>query len=174
MHVAISTQARAVCKIRHDRAYDFDPSRGIWLRRLESEEEVGNLITNAGRVTLHTYLYGTAAQRASAVLGADGLSYIGLTNDGAAPAAGDVALTSELSGNGLTRGPGVVVLPTGSGTVTTVTRVFTYVGGPSQAVQKTALFDAASGGHMAHEILFTSRTLATNDTLTVSFSITLS
>lgn len=170
--IPVSLQARAVCKIRHDRAYDFDEKRGIWLTRLESEEEVANLITNGGRVTVHTYIYGTAAQRASASLGADGLSYIGLSNDATAPAAGDTALTAELSGNGLSRAQGVVTLPVGAGTITTVSRVFTYSGGAPQGVQKTALFDAASAGHMAHEILFTPRTLNTNDTLTVTFSIT--
>lgn len=168
----VSLQARAVCKIRHDRAYDFDADRGIWLLRLESEEEVANLITNAGRVAVHTYIYGTSAQRASASLGSNGLSFIGLSNDGTSPAAGDTSLTSELSGNGLTRAQGTVTLPTGSGTITTVSHVFTYSGVSPQGAQKTALFDASSAGHMAHEILFTPRTLNQNDTLTVTFSIT--
>lgn len=167
-------QARAVCKIRHDRAYDFDESRGIWLRQLESEEEVGNLITNLGRVTVHTYIYGTASQRTAATLGPNGLSYIGLTNDSNSPAAGDTALTAELSGNGLSRIQGAVTLPVGSGTITTVSHLFTYTGGAPQGVQKTALFDALSGGHMAHEILFTPRTMNTNDTITITFSITVS
>jgi len=165
-------QARATCRVRHERAYDYDDDRGIWLRHLESEEEVGNILTNAGRVVLHTFIYGTAAQRTSASLGPDGLSYIALTNDGTAPAAGDTTLTGELSGNGLDRAQGLVVLPTGAGTITTVSKQFTYTGG-GQDVQKTALFDAASVGNMAHEILFTQRSLATNDTITISFQITL-
>jgi hypothetical protein len=173
MQIQLQTQARAVCRIRHDVAYDFDEERGIWLRRLESEEEIGNLITNAGRITLHTYIYGTAAQRSSALLGAEGMSYIGLSNDGTAPGAGDTALAGEVSGNGLSRAQGAVTLPVGSGTITTVVKVFTYVGVSPQAVQKTALFDAATGGHMAHEILFTQRTLNTNDTISCTFSITL-
>jgi len=171
--MSIQFQARAVCTVRHDKAYEFDEERGIWLTHLESEEQIGNLITNAGRVVLHTYIYGTSAQRASASLGAGGLNYIGLSNDNASPAAGDTVLASELSGNGLTRAQGTVTLPTGSGTITTISNVFTYVGGPNQSVQKTALFDAASSGHMAHEILFTPRVLSTNDTLTCTFSITL-
>lgn len=167
-----SLRARAICKIRHEVAYDFDEKRGIWLRRLESEEEVSNLITDAGRVALHTYIYGTTAQRTAAGLGT-GLNFIALSNDGTAPAAGDTTLAGELSGNGLDRVQAVVTLPTGAGTVTSISNQFTYTGGPSQGVQKTALFDASSGGKMAHEILFTQRTLNTNDTITITFSITL-
>lgn len=165
-------RARAVCKITHKEAYDFDERRGIWLRRVVSEEEVGNLILDGGRVAIHTYIYGTTAQRTAASLGT-GLNYIALSNDATAPAAGDTTLTGELVGNGLDRVQGAVVLPTGAGTVTTVTNEFTYSGGGSQGVQKTALFDANSGGLMAHEILFTQRTLNTSDALTISFVITL-
>ena len=168
-----SHNVRARCKIQHHVAYDFDEKRGLWLYRLESEEEIGNLITDAGRRTVHTYIYGTAAQRVAASLGADGLSYIALSNDAGSPAAGDTALAGELSGNGLTRAAGVVTLPTGAGTITTVAKQFTYTGGGTQGVQKTALFDATSSGHMAYEILFTQRTLNTSDTITITFSITL-
>ena len=165
-------RARALCKIRHEVAYDFDERRGIWLKRLDSEEEIRNILTNAGRVALHTYIYGTTSQRTSAGLGT-GFNYIGLSNDATAPAAGDTALTGELSGNGLDRASGTVTLPTGSGVITTVEKMFTYTGVASQGVQKTALFDAASSGKMVHEILFTSRTLNTNDTITITFNITL-
>lgn len=165
-------KARAVARIVHERPYDYDEKRGLWLFEKLSEEEVGNLITDAGRVTLHTYIYGLAADRVAASLGADGLSYIALTNDGIAPAAGDTTLTGELSGSGLTRTQGTVLLPTGAGTITTVSNQFTNSGGPQQ-VQKTALFDAGAAGNMAHELLFTQRTLVTSDTITITFSITL-
>lgn len=165
--------ARAFLKVRHDTAYDYDERRKLWVYRKGEEEEVGNILTDAGRVTLHTFIYGTAGQRIAASLGAGGLNYIGLTNDAAAPAAGDTSLTGELSGNGLDRVQGTVTLPTGSGTISSIQHQFTYTGGAPQSVQKTALFDASSGGNMAHEILFTQRTLATNDTLTMTFNITL-
>lgn len=166
-------KARAFLKVRHDQAYDYDEKCGLWLYRKGEEEEVGNILTNAGRVNLHTYIYGTAGQRTSASLGANGFSYIGLTDDAAVPSASDTALTAEIVGNGLTRILGTVTLPTGSGTITSIYHQFTYLGGSPQGVQKTALFDAASGGNMVHEILFTQRTLATNDTLAVTFNITL-
>ncbi len=166
-------RARAIVKIRHEKAYDFDSKRGIWLRRLESEEEVGNIVTNPGRVAIHTYIYGTPAQRIAEGLSGTGLNYIALSNDGAAPAAGDASLTGELLADGLERVQGTVVLPTGAGTITTVEHEFTYTGAPAQNVQKTALFDAAAAGKMAHEILFTQRTLNNGDTITLTFSVTL-
>lgn len=157
---------RAHCRVQVRRAYDFDEKRGLFLYRDEDPVESLNEITNAGRIQLHTFCYGTASRT-------NGLNYIGLSNDGTATAPADTALTSELSGNGLTRAQGTVTPPTGSGNQTTIQHVFTYTGGGSQAVQKTALFDQASGGVMAHEILFTQRTLFTNDTLTVTFTLTL-
>lgn len=164
-------QARV--RVRHEEAYDYDEKRGLWMHRLAFEDEFLNLVTDAGRRTIHTYIYGLAADRTSASLGPDGLSYIGLSDDAVAPAAGDTVLTAELSGDGLTRTQGGVTLPVGAGTTTTVANQFTYVGGPLQGVQKTALFDASSAGNMAHELLFTQRTLATNDTITITFSITI-
>lgn len=161
---------RAKVRIHHERAYDFDESRGIWLRReVDPDEEVFNLLTNTGRVQLHTFAYGTSSR-------ANGFNYIALSNDAGSPAAGDTALASELTGNGLSRVQGTVTLPTGSGNQTTVSRTFTYSGGSPQGVQKTALFDTIGppvAGVMNHEIAFTQRTLFTNDTLVVTFTITM-
>lgn len=169
----ILTPVQATCRVRHEKAVAYNQRQGIWQYQLESEEEIKNIVTNKGRVTLHTFIYGSVAQRASAGLGANGLAYIGLSNNAAAPAAGDLVLTAELSGNGLTRTLGTVTLPTGSNTVTTISHTFTYSGVVDQGVQKAALFDAAVAGNMAHEILFTPRTLSQNDTLTFTFSITI-
>lgn len=158
---------RAKVLIHQERAYDFDEKTGLWVYKPVGEDEVAlNLITNAGRVQLHTYGYGTTSR-------ANGFNYIALSNDAAAPAATDTTLASELVGSGLSRVQGVVTLPTGSGNQTTVANTFTYTGGSSQGVQKTALFDASSSGVMNHEIQFTQRTLFTNDTLTMTFTITL-
>ena len=166
--------ARAFLTVRHDQAYAYNEKRGIWLYKCGPEEEVGNILTDAGRVAIHTYLYGSAGQRTTASLGPDGLSYIGLTDDASPPVDGDTSLTGEISGNGLSRVQSAVTLPTGTGAITSLQHQFTYTGGAAQGVQKTALFDASSGGNMAHEILFTQRILATNDTLTVTFNISLS
>lgn len=166
---------KAIARITHHEAYDFDERTGLWHYRISSEDEVANIITDAGRVRVHTYLYGAGGQRAS--LGG-GLNYVALSNDATAPAAGDTVLAGEITNTvptaGLQRAAGTVTLPTGSGTQTLIQKTFLYTGTPGpQGVQKTALFDLSSGGTMAHEIAFAPRTLFTNDTLQVSFSITL-
>jgi hypothetical protein len=171
----VSSAPRAVAKIQHHQAYDFDEKSKLWRYRLMSEDEAKNIITDAGRVRVHTYLYGSAGQRAG--LGG-GLNYVALSNDGTAPAAGDTVLAGEITNSvataGLQRALGTVTLPTGSGTVTTIQKVFVFTGTPGpQNVQKTALFDSSSGGTMAHEIAFSPRVLYTNDSLTVTMSITL-
>jgi hypothetical protein len=164
--------ARAKVLVHQSRPTAFDSETGLWLyEQVGEDEEAWNLITNTGRVQLHTQVYGTAG-----LLG-NGFNYIGLTNDGAAPAPTDSVLPFELTNvgaPGLGRVQGLVTLPTGSGTVTTIVNTFTYTGLTSQAVQKTALFTAVSSGVMNHEIAFTQRTLFTNDTLTLTFSISTS
>lgn len=161
---------RARVRIHQERPYDYDERRGLWLyQQVDEDQEVLNEITNAGRIRLHTFCYGTSSR-------ANGLNYIGLSNDGTAPAASDTALTGELTGSGLDRAQGTVTLPTGAGNQTTVQHMFTFTAVGSQAVQKAALFDAAGppvAGVMAHEIQFTGRTLFQNDTLTVTFTISL-
>lgn len=164
---------RAKALIQHARAVDFDEKTGLWQYKIIDEQESHNLILDGGRVAIHTYVYGTSAQRTAAGLSGTGFNYIALTNDSGAPAAGDTTLTGELTTDGLGRAVGTVTLPTGSGNQTTVAKTFTYTGGTSQAVQKTALFDASSAGKMAHELTFTQRTLFPSDTLTVTFTITL-
>lgn len=161
---------RAKVRIHHERAYDYDAKRGLWLYKpVDEDEEAFNLLTNTGRVQLHNFGYGTTART-------NGFNWIGLSNDATAPAASDTSLAVELTGNGLDRVQGSVTLPTGAGNQTTIAHTFTFTGGGSQAVQKTALFDSAGppvAGVMNHEIIFTQRTLFTNDTLTVTFTITL-
>lgn len=166
---------RAHAVIRHERPYDYDEKKGLWLYRLLDIVEADNIVTDAGRVQIHTYLYGAGGQRSG--LGG-GLNYIALSNDGTAPAAADTVLASEITNTpstaGLQRALASITLPTGAGTQTTIQKVFTFTGTPGpQSVQKTAAFDASSGGVMAHEIQFSSRTLFTNDTLTVTLTITL-
>lgn len=155
----------AVLRVHVERAYDYDEARGLWLYKAEADEEVHNLITNAGRDQLHLQSYGTTG------LATNGFNYIALSNDATAPAPGDTVLTAEISGNGLSRVQGLVSHTTGTNQ-TTIANTFTYTG-VSQAIQKTALFNAVSSGTMNHEIAFTQRTLFTNDTITLTFTITL-
>ncbi len=157
---------RAQVRIHHEVAYDFDEKTGLYVRRQEGEDDlVWNIVTNGGRDQLHLQGYGTSG------LATNGLNYMGLSNDATAPDPTDTSLTGELSGNGLNRAQGSVSHTVGTNT-TQVQKVFTYTGA-SQSVQKAALFNLASGGVMAHEVQFTQRTLATNDTLTITYTITL-
>lgn len=187
-------RGHARAEIVHRRPYDFDERRGVWVLREASREVVAeprrrwrdviteivdgarmgrldeqtayNLILNAGRVQMHRQVYGTSG------LSANGFNYIAWTNDSGAPAAGDTVLASEIAANGLTRAQATTVtLPVGAGNQTTVDRTFNLSG--TQAVQKTALFDAASVGVMNHEIQFTARSLANGDTLQATFTLTL-
>lgn len=166
---------RATATITHSRPYDYDEKRGLWVMQVIDRQEALNIVTDAGRRRIHTYLYGAGVQRTG--LGG-GLNYVALSNDATTPAANDIVLAGEIvegvATAGLGRALASVTLPTGSGTQTTIQKIFTYTGIPGpQGVQKTALFDAATLGTMAHEIQFAPRTLFTNDTLTVTFAIAL-
>ena len=131
-------------------------------------EEVGNLVTNVGLATIHQYAY--AAQRGS--LGS-GFNWVALSNDANPTAQADTALGAELSQHGLARAQGTVLTASPGSTITVVEYTFTFTGN-EQMVRKAALFDAPTGGRMAHEVLFPGvRVLRTNDTLHVKFNITL-
>jgi hypothetical protein len=157
---------RASMTVRHRRAYDRDDKTGLLLyREVDEPETVYNLITNAGRIFVHTQGYGTTG------LGANGLNYIALSNDTVTETAASTVLSNEIAANGLTRAQGTVTLPTGSGTQTTVDRTFTATG--TVSAQKAGLFTAASAGTMNHVLGFTQRNLINSDTLQITFTITL-
>ncbi len=133
---------------------------------LLNSEKVFNLITNSGRVQYHIQCFGTTG------LATNGHNYIALSADAVSETASSTVLSNEITGNGFARAQGTVVLPTGSGTQTTISKIFTATG--SQSVQKLALFNASSSGIMNHVLGFTSRSLISGDTLSVVITITLS
>lgn len=134
---------------------------------VEAPEIVHNLITNAGRVFLHTQGYSTASGVAA------GFAYIALSNDALTETAASTTLSSEIAANGLSRAVGTVTLATGSGTSTTIAKTFTCTNA-AQAAQKAALFTASSAGTMNHVLAFTQRSLQVGDTLAITFTITTS
>lgn len=168
---------RACARIVHFRPKldaNGDPLPVRWLAPevpdLDSVDVLGdeishNVITNTGRVFLHTQGYGTAP-------GGNGLNYIGLSNDTLTETASSTTLSTEIAANGLARAQGTVTLPTGAGTQTTIAKTFTCATA-SQAAQKAALFSAAAAGVMQHVLAFTQRTLQVGDTLAITFTITL-
>lgn len=123
-----------------------------------------NVITTAGRDFLHRQGY------ASSGLGANGLNYIGLSNDTLTETSASTTLSNEITANGLGRAQGTVAHTPGTNT-TTVSRTFTASG--TQSAQKAALFTASSSGTMNHALAFTQRNLLNGDTLAVTFTITL-
>ena len=123
-----------------------------------------NLLTDAGRAKAHAQIYTNTSA------GARGCGFIAVTVNTAAPADGDTTLTGEITAGGLAR----VDASTKSTTlgVTTISTTFT-ASATHTAVQKAALFDAASSGTMYHENTFTATTLISSDTLTVTWTLTL-
>jgi hypothetical protein len=123
-----------------------------------------NLITNAG-------LDFISAQIGSTSTGANGANYIALSSDSTAPAATDTTLTGEISGNGLDRSQGTYSHTAGTNTFT-IQEVLT-ASGTVNAIQKTGLFTASSGGTMMSENTFSSVNVISGDQLTVTWTITI-
>jgi hypothetical protein len=159
-------RARGVIEHRRPRRWLSDGSPDPSSYELVGEPEVvWNVITNAGRDFLHVQGYGSSG------LGANGLNYIGLSNDVVSENAASTTLSNEIAANGLSRAQGTVNHVAGTNT-TTIGKTFTCATA-QQSARKAALFTAASNGTMNHVLGFTPRTLEPGDTLTVTFTITL-
>jgi hypothetical protein len=94
--------------------------------------------------------------------------YIALTNTAVTPAQSDTTLSGEIVANGLSRAAGTYAHTAGSSTFT-LAKTFTATG--SQSAQASGMFTASSSGTMCFENTFTQVTLATNDTVTVTWTI---
>lgn len=129
------------------------------------EQQIHNLVTNDGIDFLHAQGYGTSP-------GSNGANYIALSTDATAPAATDTTLTGEITTGGLARTQGSVSHTAGT-TTTTIQKTFTATA-THTGVQKSGLFDAATGGTLVHEATFSSVNLEANDQLQVTWTITLS
>jgi hypothetical protein len=125
-----------------------------------------NLLTNSGRDWMHAQVY------TNTVAGTRGAGYIGLTTDATSPAATDTTLTGEITTNGLERADASTKTHSNGTNSTTIQHTFT-ASGTHTAVQKAALFNAASSGYMAHVNTFTPVTLQSSDTLQVTWTVTL-
>lgn len=134
------------------------------------DQEIHNLRTTGGADWQASAMGNTATQPASA-------TYIGLTNDATAPAAGDCAasssactLTSEITTNGLARHQGTYAH---TGGTASWTLAYTWTATGAQGVQKAGMFNAASSGTMVFEAAFSPVTLASSDTLTVTWTVSI-
>jgi hypothetical protein len=119
-----------------------------------------NLRTNAGI----NWQYGQMAGGTAAVC-----TYIALTNTAITPAATDTSLSGEITTNGLARALGT---PTHTSNATSFTLANTFTATGTQAAQAAAILNASSSGTMCFENTFTQASLASGDTLTVTWTIT--
>lgn len=127
-----------------------------------------NLLTNNGRDLFHAQCYTNTAA------GTRGAGYIASTESTITPGASDTALTGEIATNGLTRADATTKTHSGGTNSTTVEHTFT-ASGSFTSVLASAMFNAASGVTMTHIANFTtgSGTLATNDTLKITWTLNL-
>lgn len=136
-----------------------------------------NLLTNGGRDFFHYQDYtatatgtpssSTTATRAGGV--------IALSADAVAPAATDTSVASEITTGGLARADATTKTHTVGTNVTTLQNVFT-ASAVQTNVQKSGLFNVTTApvsGVLTHENTFTAVTLQINDTLTVTWTLTL-
>lgn len=123
------------------------------------DKTVHNLRTNAGI----NWQYGQMAGTTAAVC-----TYIALSNSGATPAATDTALASEITANGLARANGTAS-HTANATSYTIAYTFTATG--AQSAQNAGLLNASSSGTLCFENTFTQVTMASGDTLAVTWTI---
>lgn len=126
-----------------------------------------NTFTNAGRDLAHAQMYTNTSA------GTRGAGYVAVSADTGTPAAGDTSLTGEISTNGLARADATTKTHSAGTNTSTIEHTYT-ASGAHTAVHKAALFNASSGPTMAHAAVFSSDvTLATNDQLKVTFTLTL-
>jgi len=131
-----------------------------------SDEETTNVKTTAGIDFIFSQSYNSTAAAQT-----NGLSWIALSNDSLTETSGSTTLSNEIAANGLTRAQGTYAHTNGQSTAT-IAKTFTATG--AQSAQKAALFSASSSGSMNHVLSFTQRSLQTNDTLAITFTITVS
>lgn len=164
--------------IRKNTAYITVKVRRLQQNGLYSDWEIveknkHNLHNTGGTDFTHYQCYtatGTGAT-SSITTATIGSNYIALTSDSVAPAAGDTTLASEIAVNGLARAQATTLTHTASTNVTTLSKTFT-ASGVFTAVQKGALFNAASAGVMNHEFTFASTNLASGDQIQLTITIT--
>ena len=126
-----------------------------------------NLLTNGGRD------YAIAQFYTNTSAGGVGMNFIALTSDSTGADATDTTLPSEITTNGLERLLATTISHSSGTNSTTLNKVFT-ASGTHTAVQMSGTFNQlAVGGILAHEAVFTPVTLASSDTLSVTWTLTL-
>jgi hypothetical protein len=131
------------------------------------------LLTTAGKDFAASALGDSSGSRAAAA------TYLALTANATAPAAGDTTLTAEIAtaSGGLIRAVAAYA-HTGGASTYTLTKTFTANGSDALpvTVAKVGVFNAASAGSMPWESLLgtTATVSASGDALTITETITIS
>ena len=126
-----------------------------------------NLLTNGGRD------YAIAQFYTNTSAGGVGMNFIALTSDSTGADATDTTLPSEITTNGLERLLATTISHSTGTNSTTLNKIFT-ASGTHTAVQMSGTFNQlAVGGTIGHEAIFTPVTLASSDTLSVTWTLTL-
>jgi hypothetical protein len=131
------------------------------------------MLTTAGKDMIASALGDSSGSRAAAA------TYLALTANTTAPAAGDTTLTAEIAtaGGGLVRAVATYAHTTGASTYT-LTKTFTANGSDSLPVTigKVGVFNASSAGAMPWSSLLspTATLSASGDAITLTESITIS
>jgi len=128
---------------------------------------VDNLLTEDGRDEFHAQDYTNTSA------GNRGSGFIAVSAETTAPVVSDTSLAGEITTGGLTRVDAGTKTHVNDTNTTTIATTFT-ASATHTDVHKAALFNAISGVTMSHAAVFTSDvTLAINDTLTVTWTLTL-
>lgn len=128
-----------------------------------------NLLTDAGKDWMHAQVYTNTSA------GTRGAGFIASTESSITPAVGNTTLTGEITTNGLARADATTKTHTAGANTTVIEHTFT-ASGSFTSVLASALFNASSSGTMPHIANFSSGSgaLATNDTLKITWTLTLS
>ena len=127
-----------------------------------------NLLTNNGRDIMHSNVYTNKTS------GTHGFNYVASTESTLTPAATDTTLGGEIATNGLQRAEATTASHSAGTNSSTVEHTFTASGAFTD-VKASAIFNATSGVTMGHIANFStgSGTLATNDTLKITWTLNL-
>ena len=144
-------------------AYRYDAATGTYIHFYHDESS--NLVVDIGLEWIEDQLGGESPTATSA-------QYISLSLDATSPAAGWTQIPTEIAAGGLTRAEGTYA-DTGTGNWT-ITKMFTSTTDHSN-VQLTGLNWASSGsGNLLAANTFTAVTLADQDSLTITWALSLS
>lgn len=129
---------------------------------LVSDETVENIFTNAGKAQM-ALLCGDST--------ATPFTYIAVGTSSTAVAATDTTLTAEIVDSGFARASGTVTRITTTVTNDTyqISKAFTATG--AKTIEEVGVFNASSSGTMLSHALTTTKTMATSDILTVTYSL---